>query len=80
MGEDRRSVSVRINSETYKELREISNEINKEFDLIGKEAATINDVIDAFTVSYRRDEREANLIPIAKLGSIITKKKVRPNQ
>jgi hypothetical protein len=76
---DNRKVSVRISADGYKRLREIANELNREFDLVGKESATINDVIDGLLYGYELDKDGASKAPLARLGSLVIKRTVRTN-
>ena len=77
---DNRKVSVRLGSEVYKQLREIGNDLNREFDLIGNESATINDVVEGLVRGYHIDKAQSSLKPLAKIGEIVARRKFRPKK
>jgi len=72
-----RTISVRISEDAYKQLRNIAHRLNEDFSLVGKEAATIDDVISGLLFGFDLDEKNASKAPLARVGSLVIKRTVK---
>lgn len=68
--EDRTVIVVRLGVDNYKKLRDIANKINRDFDMIGRQKATPNDVLAEILQAFCKEPGN-----IDGIGAVIASRK-----